>query len=696
MIVYLLLVFSFIFGSLCSMANNSVHTINIDSIKTLIETETVDTLIAKHHLELAKIYMVQSNHQALDHAFYYRDYLRKGNAHNANIKSLLLLAKVYKKFNNHVELDEHIILILSALENIDENAQKATYLYQLGNIYKKKGALIEAQRAFEKSIKIYKKLGLNKDLINPSLSLALVLKDLGNYKSALTLNLKTLNNLKDSSTSLELSAICLRNIAVIYKVQKDYNKAKDYTLKALEIFKSLDSQKARKLGMAGCYNNLGILFKDEGKYEKAKNEYMKALKLYQELGITRFEASVLHNVALVLLKQEKIKEAEIHIKQSIVLKEKSGSSFLMASSLDLLGEIHIKNNQLDLAENCLNEALRLGQLSGSSYALLDIYESLTDLYARKGNGENFRKYWQAYKDISDTLFTTEKTKIVYQLQAKYDLEKETEIKASRQREAQISALNLKNEERYKGEIRRKKERESIITYIFSGLLVLLVVSLYFRYRSSKKIRKELEFTNLELKRTLLSKEEKEVLLKEIHHRVKNNMQIIMSLLRLQSSNIEDEYIQSLYSESQNRIKSMALVHEELYQTTDLTDVSVQNYLEKLINNLIVTYSIKTQIKTSTNINISRLGVDTLIPLGLLLNEIISNSFKHAFTDITNGEIYVRIERTLGGKDILLEVGDNGGGFANDPKVSDSLGFELIESLVTEGVHYKIFFQEQEN
>src|SRR5690606_5099556 len=113
-------------------------------------------------------------------------------------------------------------------------------------------------------------------------------------------------------------------------------------------------------------------------------------------------------------------------------------------------------------------------------------------------------------------------------------------------------------------------------------------------RSARKSRRSMELKNKELQETLLSKEEKEVLLKEVHHRVKNNMQIITSLLRLQSVNIEDDYIQFFYTESQNRIKSMALVHEELYQTKDLAELDVKNYLEKLIDNLILNYSLHTK------------------------------------------------------------------------------------------------------
>src|SRR5690606_25281776 len=107
------------------------------------------------------------------------------------------------------------------------------------------------------------------------------------------------------------------------------------------------------------------------------------------------------------------------------------------------------------------------------------------------------------------------------------------------------------------------------------------------------------------------------------------------------------------TESQNRIKSMALVHEELYQTKDLAELDVKNYLEKLIDNLILNYSLHTKIHVDNNIEVRKLGIDTLIPLGLLLNEIISNSFKHGFSGRETGKIYVSITRVVD-KEILLE------------------------------------------
>jgi two-component sensor histidine kinase len=192
---------------------------------------------------------------------------------------------------------------------------------------------------------------------------------------------------------------------------------------------------------------------------------------------------------------------------------------------------------------------------------------------------------------------------------------------------------------------------------------------------------ELERINRELRETMLSKEEKEVMLKEIHHRVKNNLQIVRSLIRFQTDKVSDPMVMELFNECINRVGAMALVHEQTYLSKDLANIDVGNYLNSLVRDLASAYNIRLKLRMDVDIRVKTLGADTLIPLGLLINEVISNSFKHAFQGREKGTIIMHLSGSEeSGLD--LRVGDDGVGIPdrNSWERPNSLGMELIHTL----------------
>ena len=179
-----------------------------------------------------------------------------------------------------------------------------------------------------------------------------------------------------------------------------------------------------------------------------------------------------------------------------------------------------------------------------------------------------------------------------------------------------------------------------------------------------------------------SLKEKDILLKEVHHRVKNNMQVISSILNLQSSYVKDSYALTLLKECQNRIKSMAFIHESLYQTKNFESVNFSEYVTTLSKNLIHTYSINThKIKLILRLDKLFLSLDVSIPCGLIINEIISNSLKYAFPDNRDGIIFVNLSSVK--NKVIIEVGDNGVGIREtvDVKNTQTLGLQLVDTLV---------------
>lgn len=214
--------------------------------------------------------------------------------------------------------------------------------------------------------------------------------------------------------------------------------------------------------------------------------------------------------------------------------------------------------------------------------------------------------------------------------------------------------------------------------------------------TSKKLSEKLNLSSLH---------EKEILLKEIHHRVKNNLQIISSLLKMQSVYIKDNIALDAFKESQNRVKTMALIHEQLYRSRDISKINFRDYIKALVSNLQLTYDIKSD-KVGFIIDIVNieLDIDIAIPCSLLINELVSNSFKHAFNGNDKGIVKIQM-KPVTGESFELVVSDNGKGIPVDIdfRNTESLGLQLVVTLAeqleasieldrTEGTKFTVRFK----
>ncbi len=199
---------------------------------------------------------------------------------------------------------------------------------------------------------------------------------------------------------------------------------------------------------------------------------------------------------------------------------------------------------------------------------------------------------------------------------------------------------------------------------------------------------------------------KEVLLKEIHHRVKNNLQVISSLLYLQSKRVDDQKVVEMFNESSNRIKSMSLIHQKLYQSQNAATIDFSEYIRDLTDALFNSYGIRRDVvRLNLHIESTILNVDTAIPCGLVINELVSNSLKYAFPDGKQGQIFISLRRE-GDDNFALVIGDTGIGLPKglDFRDSPSLGLKLVNTLVEQlggtidlnregGTEFRIIFSE---
>ncbi|HET8735130.1 MAG TPA: sensor histidine kinase, partial [Pricia sp.] len=231
----------------------------------------------------------------------------------------------------------------------------------------------------------------------------------------------------------------------------------------------------------------------------------------------------------------------------------------------------------------------------------------------------------------------------------------------------IASLNLKMQ-------KFKKEAYISGAIVVTGILFFLII-VHVLHKKNRNISK--------LNRTVENRlQERETLIKEIHHRVKNNLQVVASLLSLQSSFIQDEKIKMLFRYSQYRINSMGIVHEMLYKSDDLNRIDYGAYIKALVEALISSMKgDKSEIKLEMEVDNIFLNIDTSIPLGLMINEIITNSLKYGFSESQEGTISVALQK-LGRFSYTLNIGDNGSGIPShiNFRNTKSLGLKLIHKL----------------
>lgn len=225
-------------------------------------------------------------------------------------------------------------------------------------------------------------------------------------------------------------------------------------------------------------------------------------------------------------------------------------------------------------------------------------------------------------------------------------------------------------------------------HILTSALIVLFGFLSFGYITRQHIKikdlvkSDLKQSNLDLnvQNELIQaqKEEKEVMLMEIHHRVKNNLQVISSLLRLQANQVENEEVNKILQENVSRINSIALIHQKIYQSSNLAKIDYKNYLDDLIKAILATMGSKKEISFSIESDLDNIGNRTTVPMALIFNELITNSVKHAFHDIDDPQINITINK-IDEKWFTLNYADNG--VWKDKKAkSNSIGLDLIETF----------------
>ncbi|HBK89866.1 MAG TPA: sensor histidine kinase [Cyclobacteriaceae bacterium] len=330
-------------------------------------------------------------------------------------------------------------------------------------------------------------------------------------------------------------------------------------------------------------------------------------------------------------------------------------------SLGLIADLFHVNKQYDSAIAYYMRS-RNGYLRNQEMrSAMTMISMIKNSYRAKGDLANALKYSELYTDEG------------------IKFERESSQKSVREGELALSVL------RSDQQLAQTKQRQIIFIIALVAGFVLLIL-LYRNYRLKQKSAQKLELLVAELsgKNSLLDKrnEEIELLLKEVHHRVKNNLEMVSGLLALQAAKIESPSAQAVMQSSQNRVISMGIVHQKLYQKGNLAAIEMKDYFQNLADNILDAFNETHRIKIGCEMPPIELDIDTAVPVGLITNELLTNALKYAFTEKDNGEIKISLQRTVHENELELCVADNGiGKPTNGTAKGTGFGTELINLLV---------------
>jgi two-component system, sensor histidine kinase PdtaS len=354
-----------------------------------------------------------------------------------------------------------------------------------------------------------------------------------------------------------------------------------------------------------------------------------------------------------------------------------------------LSKCYLKSKQLDKSKFYIDKAFFLFDQAQTNIIRKDIFLVKYEVEKLKGNYQNALLFHEKYNALTEKMSSRINKDRILELQTDFEVtEKESKIKS-----IQVASLQKSNQ--------IDKQRR-YLTYGGIGLVLALLGILVFIkvYRAIKKKNTIIGGNNIALQSSII---EKEILLKEIHHRVKNNLQLVMSLLNIQSQEVDNTMADFLIV-SQSRIISMSLIHESLYQTENLSKVDFKAYVTKLTEAIVASQNnLHTDVQLKIEMDAIYFDIQTAIPLGLIINELVNNAYKHAFKQQQKGLITLVLKQTEDSYELL--VCDDGAGVSVELTAKKTLGMELVQQLVLQikgvlhiqndlGLSYNIIFENQ--
>lgn len=532
-----------------------------------------------------------------------------------------------------------------------------------------------------------------KGLSQAATSIGVAYHYLNKWDSAEYYYVESLNVRRESFDTLK-TASSLNNLGVMFMDKEDFNEATNYFVQAMKVREDLQDSS----GIAVTKFNLGLIFKKQGIYDKAISYYEEVEAYFRKPGkegslevallnlgsiyntIGQFDQGLAYNTELKILAESRSSKRNLaksyvnlgnsfqglgqldsglfYVSKALEFFQEQKDTLNVAHSLSSIAQFQLELGNYAQAVNYSLQLQGLNEKLQNKELFIENQLVLSQAYAKAGNFKSAYESLERSFYQKDSLLNESLNETIADLTMKYE---------SEQKEREISELQVQNQEVELAQQRSNNQRNALL--FLAGILVVSAVLLFLLLRVKSR-------SNTIISQSLF---EKETLLREIHHRVKNNLQVISSLLSLQSRYMEDERAQAAVNEGQNRVKSMALIHQKLYQNNNLSGVEALDYIKNLTSALEASYGVNAeQVEINYEVEQLNIDVDTIIPMGLILNELISNTFKHAFPDNRRGELHIGLKEA--NNSLELVVKDNGVGADPNAEDSDSFGMRMIRSL----------------
>jgi two-component sensor histidine kinase/Tfp pilus assembly protein PilF len=433
--------------------------------------------------------------------------------------------------------------------------------------------------------------------------------------------------------------------------------------KSLEIRKQISDS----LGIASSYSNIGVINRIEKKYQEALNYDLLSLAIRRRHNDLKGEGQTLMNLGSLTSETGNNRQALKYYYQSLAIKEKTKDNYGKLSAYLNIADVLLQTGDKKGGEERLKTGLALAEKIGALDFIKSFHRDLSEYYSGIRDFENAYYHHVKYMEAKDSLITTTKNHDLAELQKSYDLsEKQRSIDALTQRDNLLEEKNARD----------RIFRNSLIAII--ALVLIFVGVLINRARALKKSNIDLG----EQKKLVEQREkEKETLLCEVHHRVKNNLQLTSSLLNLQARQLKDSEASQSLKDARDRIMAISLIHQKLFAKDEFESINLADYIPDLCNAIVESNSNETtKVVVSYDLSAIFIPLDESISIGLFINEAIINCLKHAFAGKTKGEIQILAKQNE--NKLLISIADNGVGMGNipNPETSSGFGFRLLHSM----------------
>ncbi len=575
-------------------------------------------------------------------------------------------------------------------QQLGDKPKEAYLLKTIADVHLGQGQSAQALRELLQVLDIYQSVGYRKLHYTYDLLLA-VNQQVGNYQAALRNGLAAIKSAKDTQDTTDIGGFYGR-VAEVYLKINQLDNALVYFKKNLQNAKQGKTEFYPVL-IAHAIVRVLLLQK---KPQQALDFFVGSVKK-EPYSSNELNAIVNMTIANCYVALHSYKQADRYYTRLLTVLEAGTNDWDRASGYFRVGSFYLLVKQYDKARLCLNKALLLATKLDLSEPTAAIHLALFKTDSAQANYLGAIAHYQRYRVlndyVNDSLFNVNKSKQIASLEIQYD---------TRKKEQNIALLTKQNQLQQASLHQRAFQRN--VTLVGALLLCLLLGVSYNRYRVKQRSNQLLEEKQLEINQKNHSLEqvvseknelldEKDWMLKEIHHRVKNNLQIVNELLDSQADRLRDAPTLAILRESQNRIQAMALVHQKLYQSQNLARVNMQEYIQEIVDHLLTSFDRQDSVQVQLQVSEVELDVALATPVGLILNEVITNSLKHGFLVQSAGIIHIELTKPTS-QQFYLAIADNGVGWPSgfDVAGSRSMGLTMIRGLSKQIDATLTFFQ----